>query len=409
MRIKRLKLTNFRGFESLDVDLDRPVTVLVGVNGSGKTSVLRAIAAAAEGLVNLPRRRSKKRLERSTVLAPQDLRVDALDGAVSSEFDHEGDPFVIVLGYDPEDISEWGIMIHNGVELVEGLDLDPRPFAFLVGTERRVSVETTSSGSLLFRGHDAIEVVDRSPGYARFVEWFKEREDVENARRVAARDFNVQDPQLRAVRDAVAAVMPGFDNLRIERDQSPPSMVATKNGVELRLDQLSDGERNLIALAGDLARRMVIADPNAENPLQTEGIILIDEVEQHLHPAWQRRVIPALQRAFPKAQLIVTTHSPQVISSVPASAVVLLDGTSAHAMSNPTEGRDTNAILREVFGVTDRPEATRDEVNAIAELIDHERLSEARERLAKLAEKLSERDDEVLRLRTKLDFAEVGL
>jgi hypothetical protein len=138
-------------------------------------------------------------------------------------------------------------------------------------------------------------------------------------------------------------------------------------------------------------------------------VIPIGEVEQHLHPALQRKVLPALQRAFPNAQFIVTTHSPQVLSSVPASAVVVLDGFDALPVASPTRGRDTNAILREVFGTPERPQEQAEEVLRIARLIEGDQLDEARARLALLAELLSEHDGDVLRLRTTLDFAAVGL
>ncbi len=397
MRITRLSLTNFRGFERLELDLDRPVTVLVGVNGSGKTSVLRAICAAAHA--------AQHQFEASSddlrvALDERDVRVGARESAVTGrvqqgQWDHS-------FRLEHIDGSGWGLRaIPHSPSGPNG----KRPFAFFVGTDRYL---LHASVQLNLSAIDDLGLTASVPGYARFLAWFKEREDAENARRVTARDFDLQDPQLRAVREAVAAVMPGYERLRIERDPTP-AMVATKDGTELRLDQLSDGERNLIALVGDLARRMVLADPAAESPRETEGLVLIDELEQHLHPAWQRRVIPALRRAFPKTQLVVTTHSPQVISSVPESAVIVLDGSAAHAIASATKGRDTNAILREVFGVTERPEDVREEITAIASLIDDAQLSVARARLAALADALSERDEEVLRLRTKLDFAEVGL
>jgi len=108
-------------------------------------------------------------------------------------------------------------------------------------------------------------------------------------------------------------------------------MVVSKGDHELRLDPLSDGERRLLALTGDLARRMVLANPTSTAPREVEGVILIDEVEQHLHPALQREVLPSLRRAFPRAPLVVTTHSPQVLSSVPASAIVARKDSAAVA------------------------------------------------------------------------------
>lgn len=399
MRITRLSLTNFRGFEGLELDLDRPVTVLVGVNGSGKSSVLKALCAVVVSVQRvLPSlaRFSEIQLNR------RDVRAGTQSSEIDGSVEHDGQRDAVHLRW-LDHMQMWA----GQVKSPDFWGLHHRIFAFHYGTDRRFSEATVPTNGT----NDAFVATGLSlwhPGYQHFLTWFKEREDAENARRVAARDFDLQDPQLKAVREAVAAVMPGFERLRIERDPTP-AMVATKDGIELRLDQLSDGERNLIALVGDLARRVVLADPTSESPRETEGLVLIDEVEQHLHPAWQRRVIPALRRAFPKMQLVVTTHSPQVISSVPESAVLVLDGSAAHAITSATQGRDTNAILREVFGVADRPEAVREEIAAIASLIDGAQLSDARARLAALAHSLSERDEEVLRLRTKLDFAEVGL
>lgn len=399
MWVKRLTLTNFRGFASLELDLDRPVTVLVGVNGSGKSSVLYALA----GL-----------LERTAGLNPPVFGIDLGARDVrKGETLATIEATVCVGGQQTDARLVWRSPSHwfapSPVFPTAGPE---RRFVFLTRTDRTVATADVADQPLrLQRGDDGSDdrgVAATRPGYERFVEWFKEHEDVENERRVAARDFNVHDPQLQAVREAVAALMPGFENLRIQRDPAP-AMVVQKDGVELRLDQLSDGERNLIAMTGDLARRMVIANPASETPRETEGVILIDEVEQHLHPAWQRRVLPALQRAFPNAQLIATTHSPQVLSSVPATSIVLLDGFAAHPVSGATAGRDSNAILREVFGVPERPQEEVVEIGAIDALIEGERFEEARARLAKLAVMLTERDDAVLGLRTRLDFAEAGL
>ena len=87
-------------------------------------------------------------------------------------------------------------------------------------------------------------------------------------------------------------------------------MTIEVKGTRIDIAQLSDGEKCLVAMAGDIARRMVLAMPKAPNPLETEAVVLIDEIELHLHPGLQRTILPRLRKAFPKAQLIVTTHSP---------------------------------------------------------------------------------------------------
>jgi predicted ATP-binding protein involved in virulence len=184
--------------------------------------------------------------------------------------------------------------------------------------------------------------------------------------------------------------------------------VGQKAGIELSFAQLSDGERNLALMVGDLVRRVCVVLGVAD-PSTAEFVVLVDEIEQHLHPAWQRQVLPALQRVFTQAQLIVTTHSPQVVSSVDASSVFVLHNGEVLPVASPTEGRDTNAILRSVFGVPERPSEVQNTVDDIAKLIDRGELEEAKRALHALTSRLSEDDDAVRRLRTRLDFAEVDL
>lgn len=93
-------------------------------------------------------------------------------------------------------------------------------------------------------------------------------------------------------------------------------MVVNKGSLTISVDLLSDREKCTLALIGDLARRIALANPNRDNPLDGEGIVLIDEIELHMHPSWQRRVLGFLKRVFPNIQFIVTTHSPQILGEV---------------------------------------------------------------------------------------------
>lgn len=132
-----------------------------------------------------------------------------------------------------------------------------------------------------------------------------------------------RDRQLEAVRQAIASLLPGFSSLQVR--QSPLRMTISKDSEDLVITQLSDGEKCLMAMVGDIARRLAIANPNRDDPLQGSGIILIDEIELHLHPGWQQRVIPSLTKTFPNCQFIVTTHSPQVVSHVKSEGIYLLE------------------------------------------------------------------------------------
>jgi predicted ATP-binding protein involved in virulence len=191
-------------------------------------------------------------------------------------------------------------------------------------------------------------------GFDEFFRWFRSLENLENEERRDLPEY--RDHRLEAVRKALPKFMPEFTNLRIRR--APLRMTVFKQGEELIINQLSDGERCLLAMVSDLARRLAIVNPGLADPLQGEGIVLIDEIELHFHPKWQRGILPTLSSTFPNCQFIVSTHSPQIVSDVQPDAIYLLRQTpqgliASHAVGS--YGRDSNQILEDLMGVTDRP------------------------------------------------------
>jgi predicted ATP-binding protein involved in virulence len=184
-------------------------------------------------------------------------------------------------------------------------------------------------------------------------------------------------------------LMPGFKKLRVRRQ--PLRMLVTKNQVDFRVDQLSDGEKGVLALAGDLAKRLAIANPGAKSALKGEAIVLIDEIELHLHPAWQRKMVRALQTTFPNCQFIVTSHSPQVVSEVePAGVFLLSDGEISRPIR--TKGRDSGLILRELMEASARPEWAQAAIEHVYELLDDEETEKARTAFLDLADIVGDDD-----------------
>ena len=156
-----------------------------------------------------------------------------------------------------------------------------------------------------------------------------------------------RDPQLEAVRRAVPILIDGFKNLRVQR--APLRMVVTKGASTLYVDRLSDGEKCLLAMVGDIARRLAMANPYADDPLLGGGVILIDEIELHLHPLWQRLVVPALEHMLPTA----SSSSPRTRPR--CSPRCTRERPRPRALRAPvarprTWRRDTNRILETAFG-----------------------------------------------------------
>ena len=174
---------------------------------------------------------------------------------------------------------------------------------------------------------------------------------LEMARRKSA--SKSEGRELSCVRRAIELFVPEYSNLRVKRTPRP-HMLIDKCEQTLNLDQLSDGEKNLIALVGDIARRLSIANPNLPDPLEGEGIILIDEIDLHLHPQWQRMVVGRLSSTFKNCQFIVTTHSPQVLGEVDPENIHLLysDPELGIQASQPDQsfGLTANDIIDEIMG-----------------------------------------------------------
>lgn len=229
-----------------------------------------------------------------------------------------------------------------------------------------------------------------------FFEWFREIEDLENEKKAEYFDMPEQpNPltpirQLEAVRTAITTFT-GFQDLRIRRQ--PLRMELKKGNESLRVEQLSDGEKCLLAVVGDLARRLAIANPG-KDPFSGSGIVLIDEVELHLHPQWQRMIIQNLQKTFRNCQFIVTTHSPQILSHVDGKNIFLLHKVDNEGITckKPIDsyGISSDRILEDLMDVSARPDDIKQELENIFRLIDNNELARAESAITRIRSQIGE-------------------
>jgi len=412
MKVRTLTLRGFRGFDDLALEFHERVTVFAGRNGAGKTSVLAALANLLAYLPNMisQKERPIRWLKETDIRNETD--VASVEVVVSAAGGDAAWGASRTRAQRPGALPE---MRHDVAALVEPArrSIDegaPRlPLAVYFPASRPVREDRVEGWEAdridPFAPYDAA-FRHRTTTFRRFFRWFREREDIENERRLTVDDKH-RDPELEAVRHAIGGLLPEVSELRVQR-ASHRIVVRHRNEV-FAVDQLSDGQKNVLAMTGDLARRLALANRGVTDPLSQPAVVLIDEVELHLHPAWQRSILDSLCRAFPACQFIVTTHSPIVLGTVLAESIRLLDDFRLIEVAGPTRGRDANAILAEVMGVSARPDHVLHEVAEASRCIDEHDLEGARRRLDHLEHTLGWNDTEVIRLRTRLDFLETPL
>ena len=210
--------------------------------------------------------------------------------------------------------------------------------------------------------------------------------------------------QLEYVRNAIESFT-NFESIRIRR-LNKPTMTVEKDGEELDVNQLSQGEKSLLALIGDIARRLVILNPSLDNPLDGEGVVMIDEVDLHLHPKWQHDLIDKLVATFPNVQFILTTHSPHVISDRADILVYSLDDGELTQVPN-IYGEDVNTVLSKVFDVPIRDPKAQKDFDKVAELIYQKKFEDAENYIVKLERQMPE-NLELLRCRLHLTQAQLA-
>ena len=364
LRVLRVELSDFRGIDCLTVAPSaNQTTVLVGVNGSGKTTLLDAMVlllahfeAGVRGSPERPRELTNDDVMNGRDTATITITVQVGTNPVTWSLLHARGGEIPLAGERAGLFSLDEEIAHIRDEIARGDVWLPVAVHYPVNRavlDIPLRIRTTHPFEPLEAYDGAL--AGGSSNFRLFFEWFRDREDLENETRIQRSEH--RDHQLEAVRRAITSLLPGVSDLRVQR--APLRMVVTKREWTLYVDQLSDGEKCLLAMAGDLARRLAMANPFADDPLQGGGVVLIDEIELHLHPGWQRRIVPALERTFPNCQFIVSTHSPAVLGQVDHDSVFILkpEATGVRvARPDVSKGMDVNRIYEDLLDVSARSE-----------------------------------------------------
>jgi predicted ATP-binding protein involved in virulence len=417
MLIRRLTLTNFRAYTHAEFEFKQGLNLLVGINGVGKTTVLDALRVCLS--VIFPNITETKHRKES--FKESDIKIGADYLQISCDFTYLSTDYnlLIVKRKQSYVINETHNIREQTTETPDQEVFTPQiklttkkvselaqdPIGVFYSTKRSLITGKVPSKAAAQGGQAAAHAEalsgDREFNLRLFAEWYKVQEKLAE-----------EQPQIlqynAALRSAVETFLPNFSNLYIVDIDETPQFFIEKNGVPLSILQLSDGERGVLSMVLDIAKRLSQANPVLANPLQDgNGIVLIDELDLHLHPKWQRSIVNNLARTFPNCQIIATTHSPQIIGEVKPEFITIIDNEIFKPASS--YGIDSSRVLEEVL---DTP-ARNKEVDTLLELmyksIDDEKLEAAKEQIAKLIVILGPNDPEITRSTTMIDFLEDDL
>lgn len=420
MKLEKIELSNYRCFDSLTVDIDPKLTVLIAANGVGKSTILDAIRVSLWTFVSGFDLAKTPFTDPGNSIPIDDVRViKMLDGKMIRQL-----PASVKAIGDPGtgDTREWTRIREKETPRSKTIDADKasfvrqfasaiqeqirdpeKPYLYLpvfgyygTGrlwaqkklTEANRGVDDTTKNDFFMRAFAYRNCLDPASSYKHFKEWFtwvhesyfeSQIKHLHNKANIAKVE-EMHQPLLvvQQAIDTILQPITGWHTLEFSYEHEKSLIMTHPEHGVLKVDQLSDGIRSVLAMVGDIAYRCVKLNPlmGIEAAKKTNGIVLIDEVDMHLHPEWQQVILQQLQQAFPNIQFIVTTHSPQVLSTVKRENIRVLapnaEGKIVASMPlAKTYGEPSNDVLQSVMHVDPQPPIPeKADLHRLTELVD---------------------------------------
>lgn len=431
MKLKTISIKNYRCFDEMDISLSDPLTLFVGKNGAGKSAILDAIAVAISTFLCGIEGAASRNIQK------EDAKYNfyELDGIIDPQ--HQ---FPVVITGCGECNGETNIQWTRALNSIGG-KTTVKDAHQMIGIAERIqnqimigSTEVVlpilsyySTGRLYAQKKEkrdlkTLQKFNRQVGYLdcmaaesnekMMLNWFEKMtlKSLLNQQKSGVAD---KLPQLKVVENAICKCfqkISGYQEPTIffDLDTHRIHMEYLDSGRKCRfaLNEMSDEYKNTLSMIGDIAYRMAVLNPQLGDAVldKTPGIILIDEIDLHLHPQWQQTILKDLQDIFPKVQFVVTSHAPAVINSVQKEHIRVLDNGRVYMPIEQTYGRDANSILREVMQVGERPAEVQRLLADFYSAVDQDELKTAENLLNQIEKIVGDTDPEISGARVTLDF-----
>lgn len=431
MHLERLELSNFRCFEDLKLDFHKQLTVLVGNNGVGKTAIMEAAAVAIGTLFIYMENISGRKIDKT------DATLKAFPMGSTEDVQPQYPVVISATGTVDKKRVEWKRCL-NGKD--KNTTIKDAKFLTSISEEYQLRLQNGDTSlklpiiayygtNRLWDYHrakkaDAFETTTRTNGYIDCLDgtaniklmmnWFSKM----TVKKYQKQEENLGPvPELDIVYNAMKKCfesVTGYNDVKIQYSISTNNLdvyYTDQEGLRMKmpLNQLSDGYKSTISLIADIAYRMAVLNPQLSGDVltETDGVILIDEIDLHLHPAWQQRILEDLIDIFPKVQFIVSTHAPAVINSVKSENLLILKNNEIGGVSQQVYGKDVNSVLDEIMGVSERPKKVTELFEKFYEYLNKKEFDRADELLNQLDELRGFHDQEVAGCRVKLKLEKI--
>ena len=431
MNIQKIRLKNYRCFTDLEIELHDRLTVFVGNNGSGKTSILEGLAISLgsvftklDGLKGGSINKNDVRLKaypmgESIDIQPQYPVEISTHGIINGlpvkwkrALNSEKGSTTIKDAKQILDVAE-----NYQARLRAGDQSLILPFIAYYGTGRLWDYHREKKSDVFLTKTRTNGYIDSLSGTANIklmMNWFNKMSYEKLKNNMLDKPSSVElDMVYDAMKQCFSRIT-GYTNVEllynIFTNEIDCYFVDEQNlQKSIPLSRMSDGYKCTLSLIADIAYRIAILNPQlGTNGLQeTSGIVLIDEVDLHLHPAWQHRILSDLCDIFPKIQFVVTTHAPAVISSVRSENLVILKNDEVIDPFSEIYGNDANSILKEIMGVAERNPTIAAKFEQFNRLLNDGLLDEAETVLDEIDRQREYHDKEVAADRVKLKLERI--
>ncbi len=384
MQIDKLIFKNFKGFIDTEIKFsEKKLWVLIGENGAGKSSVLEGLGKLLTEIdynINGVKR---------SHLTFDDININADSVECEISITTSNDYNFIWQFTRSKEINSKPTTKY----------IFPSKTEFLINLKDVFFKKKTEGTVPIFLFFKSSYVPDAKD----FINWYKELVLFESFLESKNKKFEY------SLKKAVESAIKKFTGISltaiIAENFKTITPVFEKDNKYLNFSHLSDGEKRIIDIIGKIISYFVVSFKSSKKDLLNfQGIVLIDEIEKHLHPQWQRRIVPELQKIFPRVQFIITTHSPQVITHVPKENIKIIENFHFKEYVPHTLGRDVNSILYDLFNVTKRPDDYQKKINEIYHLIDNDEIEKAQRKLNELTIDMGEQDIEIKRIQGQIEL-----